>query len=159
MNRLASVGSCLPGSGKEGGGFKGTEQRVLEGNGGAGSVIAVNGISPHPILTGSLFQTVPPRTCGSSLIQPGLWFTYSHFYLQPICYSSEALGRVFTGWLPQAHSEEKPGQILASLPFSLLFSLPPPPAQCRSLKAPKFNSSISDQKDICTGYQISTVPK
>lgn len=52
--------------------------------------------SPGHGSDGSSRSPVPTTTPAS----PGLW-TSPYFYLQPLCYSSEALGRVFMAGCPQ----------------------------------------------------------
>lgn len=129
MNRLASRWQ-LPflGLGRREVVLKEPEQRVLEGNRWLVPVIAVNGTSPHTlILTGSLFRQFHPEPGSSHDPKPGLWTAFPFLFAANML-QLRSPRQGLHGWLPTGnlHNEEKPGQILASLPFSLLFSLPPP---------------------------------
>ena len=56
---------------------------------------------PHtPILPRTRVRRFQPEPGSHHDPNPGLW-TSPYFYLQPLCYSSEALGRVFMAGCPQ----------------------------------------------------------
>lgn len=129
MSRLASRWQ-LPflGLGKREVVLKEPEQRVLEGNGWLVQVIAVNGTSPHtPILTGSLIRQFHPEPGSCHDPKPGLWTSFPFLFAE-ICYSSEALGRVFMAGCPQATYTMKKNQA-RSWPPSFSPSLLPCPTQ------------------------------